>query len=121
MATKKIKPEEKKFSAHPGKVGRPKLLLEQCAKEFLSAMDPDDDQKRPRIMRLLQVAYDSAVELGSIRAIHELLDRALGKPAQAMTLDANVTHRSTEEHVESILESVTVLGDDAEPSNQRVN
>jgi len=64
-------------------------------------------------------------KIPSIRAISEIFDRVLGKPAQALTLDANV-HVSREQRIAKIEELLTSLPQPKEkeadgPGNPRVN
>lgn len=75
-----------------------------------------------------RIIIDRVIELASkknpsIRAVSEILDRVLGKPAQALTLDANL-NISREQRIASIEELLTTLPKPAEadgPSDPRVN
>jgi hypothetical protein len=106
-------------SVHPQ--GRPKLVAAQIAKEHGETVDPDDPLCRPRIIRVLDELYAGAVGRGpncppSVRAAEEYADRYFGKPAQAVTLEATVTQKTAEQHIESILEKIgRVKADDDKP------
>jgi hypothetical protein len=75
-----------------------------------------------------RIIIDRVVELASrknpsIRAVSEILDRVLGKPAQAVTLDANL-NISREQRIAKVEELLTALPlpKDADgPSDPRIN
>jgi hypothetical protein len=59
----------------------------------------------------------------SIRAVSEILDRVLGKPAQALTLDANlnISREQRIAKVEELLAALPLPKDADGPSDPRVN
>jgi hypothetical protein len=75
-----------------------------------------------------RIIVDRVVEMASkrnpsVRAISEIFDRMLGKPAQALTLDA-ILNLSPEHRLASIEELLTTLPlpkDDDGPSDPRIN
>lgn len=97
----------------------------------LATVCPHDPQERiwgeVLIEKALWMACYNGNGQGSITAVSEILDRLLGKPAQTMSLDANITQTTTEQ-VQDILQSLSILkaaennGDDnPEPGSGRVN
>lgn len=104
------------------------VLAKEIALMF-DEIDPDDPQKRQR----LRVALRSMYKVGTyghgkgcppvVRALQELFDRMEGKPAQSVSMD--ITQRTPEEHVESILRALEALrpekSDDDEHRPTRVN
>lgn len=75
-----------------------------------------------------RIIVDRVVELASrrnpsLRAVSEILDRVLGKPAQAVTLDANlnVTREQRLAKVEELLAALPLPQDTNAPSDPRVN
>jgi hypothetical protein len=101
--------------------GRPKLVASQIAKDHGLTVDPEDPEGRVRIVKILDTLYKSATSSApgcppSVRAAEEYADRFWGKPAQAVTLDATVTTKTAEQHIESILEKIgRVKADDDKP------
>jgi hypothetical protein len=143
-----LKKFKKRQSGNPA--GRPKLRLNEVAKEHAEALAPDDlmdslltaavekakaegrdpekDLKvrqlkgRRRIEVILDELYTGALKFHSVRAAEEYLSRALGKPAQALTVDGTITQLSAAEHVSSILESLSALqSDNDEPGTGHIN
>lgn len=75
-----------------------------------------------------RIIIDRVVDLAtrknpSIRAVSEILDRVLGKPAQALTLDANVnlTREQRIARVEELLTALPLPKNADGPSDRRVN
>lgn len=75
-----------------------------------------------------RIIIDRVVDLASrknpsIRAASEIFDRVLGKPAQALTLDANVnlTREQRIAKVEELLAALPLPKDADGPSDPRVN
>jgi hypothetical protein len=75
-----------------------------------------------------RIIIDRVVDMASkrnpsIRAISEILDRVLGKPAQALTLDANLTMTREQRvaKVEELLAALPAPKDASGPSDPRVN
>jgi len=114
--------------------GKPKTRLNEIAKAHAAAIAPDDPpdsllvaaiakaesegrdpRKDPRVRQLkersraevvLDGLYHSSVKFGSVRAAEEYLSRALGKPVTPLDVTSTVTHKTAEEHVEAILETL---------------
>lgn len=104
------------------KAARRAILLSKAYKEILA----EDDPKTPG-KTFAQVIARSMVELAayskSIKAAAEIADRVEGRPAQSVNLDGTVTHQTTAERVQHILEALSILkatDDDAESSDRRV-
>jgi hypothetical protein len=75
-----------------------------------------------------RIIIDRVVDMASkrnpsIRAISEILDRVLGKPAQALTLDANLnmTREQRVAKVEELLAALPAPKDASGPSDPRIN
>ena len=108
--------------------GRPKSYF-NFRKELeskLSEVNPGDPQGRTYGRIMIDKAVDAAIGTNtgqpSIRALSEVLDRFLGKPAQSVTLDASL-NVAREERVSRILESLESLSPshDDRPSDRHVN
>ena len=111
--------------------GRPKSYF-NFRKELenkLTEVNPDDPQGRTYGRMMIDKAVDAAIgsKTGapSIRALSEVLDRFLGKPAQSVNLDANF-NVTREERVAHILERLDALSPsqdkaDARPGCKQVN
>lgn len=107
--------------------GRPKSVF-SFKKELeikLSEVNEKDYLKRTYGRMLIDKAVNLALRgQGNIRAISEVLDRYVGKPAQAVSLDANlnVTREQRIAHIEELLTSLPLPKDpDDGPSDPRVN
>ena len=94
--------------------GRPKSYF-NFRKELenkLTEVNPDDTQGRTYGRMMIDMAVDAAIgsKTGapSIRALSEVWDRFLGKPAQSVNLDANM-NITREERVSRILERLAAL------------
>jgi hypothetical protein len=89
----------------------------------LSEVNEDDPQKRTH-GRIIVDKIVLQAEQGNVKAQGEILDRLHGKPAQSMTLDANIV-TTREEHVQSIFETLAFLESDKDKKNgsgdKRVN
>src|SRR5713101_1667971 len=75
-----------------------------------------------------RIIIDRVVDLASkrnpsIRAVSEILDRVLGRPPQALTLDANlnISREQRLANVEELLATLPIPMDPDEPSDPRVN
>jgi hypothetical protein len=87
----------------------------------LAKVNPRDPAKRTH-GRIIVDKIVAQAEQGNMRAAGEILDRLLGKPAQSMTLDANMTVTSREEHVQHILETLSSFEPEKDgPGAKRVN
>ncbi len=105
--------------------GSPKGLF-SIAKELKKQMgevDPEDPEGRTHgavmVSKAIWLANYGSNGQGSIKAVSEVFDRLIGRPAQAVTLDATVTDKSTSEHVTSILRSLETLRE-TKDSDERV-
>jgi|SRR5215469_17842585 len=112
--------------------GRPKSPLSEAAikkiaLEYLSQPDPDDPTGQIRIVKVLAATYESAIGkktgIGSARAQGELLDRALGKAAQALTVNGNLnlTPEQRRASIEELLKDLPQPKDADGPGNPRIN
>jgi hypothetical protein len=74
--------------------GKPKPRIKELLVDFLDDIDPKDKpgkgrQKRKRIRRIIETAYDHAIA-GDGRARDTILDRAYGKPVQEIEVRTDV-------------------------------
>lgn len=118
----------KKGDPSPNPSGKSKYALSPAAInkaliEYMTEPDPFDRDERQRIQVLFQRVYEAAVgkKTGqpSTKAISELFDRMLGRPPQAVTLDANV-NVTREQRLASIEELLRRL-DDGERDRERIH
>ena len=87
----------------------------------LAEVNPQDPTHRTH-GRIIVDKIVAQAEQGNMRAAGEILDRLLGKPAQSMTLDANMTVNSREEHVQHILDTLSIFESEKNgPGAKRVN
>jgi hypothetical protein len=102
-------------------MGRSKLSFKEIAEQHGEALDPDDPKQRSRYRRMLDKIYERGLseEMTAQKASEEYCARVAGKPITPVDVSGTVTHKTTEEHVESLLET---LGKTApQPSSKRVN
>jgi len=97
----------------PGQSGnasgvKSKLTLREVAEKHGMETDPTDPQQRSRFRRVLDRIYARALDdkLTSQKAAEEYCARVAGKPITPVDVTGTVTHQSTEQHVESILEMI---------------
>jgi Family of unknown function (DUF5681) len=106
--------------------GRPKsnFSFKKELETKLGEVDERDCLKRTHERIIIDRIVDMATKRNpSIRAISEILDRVLGKPAQALTLDANLnmTREQRVAKVEELLAALPPPKESSEPSDPRVN
>jgi hypothetical protein len=101
--------------------GRSKLSFKEIAEQHGEALDPKDPKQRSRYRRMLDKIYERGLseEMTAQKASEEYCARVAGKPITPVDVSGTVTHKNTEEHVESILET---LGKTTVPlSSKQVN
>jgi hypothetical protein len=106
--------------------GRPKsnFSFKKELETKLGEVNEHDHLKRTYGRIIIDRVVDMASKRNpSIRAISEILDRVLGKPAQALTLDANLTMTREQRvaKVEELLAALPAPKDSSGPSDPRVN
>lgn len=111
MSEDNVKPHRWRRGQSGNPSGRPKLRLNEIARAHADAVDSKDPQKRRRVEVILDRLYASATHKtsASIRAAEEYLSRALGKPVTPIDVTGTVTHETAEQHVESIIQSLSML------------
>jgi len=117
---KNLQPPAKGSKANA--LARRAILLSKAYKAKLAEEDPKNPGKT-----FAEVIASTMVELAayskSIKAATEIADRVEGRPAQSVNLDGTLTHQTTTERVQHILEALSILKDDdgsAESSDQRI-
>ncbi|HMK21298.1 MAG TPA: hypothetical protein VK466_03140 [Terriglobales bacterium] len=112
--------------------GRKKLTLKELREQHAAEIDPTDSQQRTRYRRTLDNLYRCGLKLeepgisdvargSAVKAAIDYCDRTGGKAVTPLDVTGTVTHKSTEQHVESILENLSRLKGETKPGSLKVN
>lgn len=114
----------------PGQSGNPagrrkgQYSLKRILENKLAEVDERDYLKRTKAERIADILIWYAIQKKSLKAASEIMDRVLGRPAQAVTLDGNL-NLTREQRIAKIEELLTSLPKPAEQpdgtSDTRVN
>ena len=86
----------------------------------LSEVNPLDPQGRTH-GRIIVDKVVAQAESGNMKAIGEIVDRVEGKPVTPLAVTSTITHKTAEEHVEAILESLGRIKAGDKNGKPRVN
>jgi hypothetical protein len=91
--------------------GRKKLSFKEIAEQHGAELDASDPKQRTRFRRMLDKEYERGLseKVYSQKSAEHYLSRVAGKPVTPQDVNVTVTHQSTEQHVESILENIARL------------
>ena len=102
--------------------GRSKTSFKDINEQHGLDVDVSDPKQRTRYRRMLDKIYERGLSdsLTAQKAAEEYCARVAGKPITPVDVTGTVTHQSTEQHVESILEMIAAKQAKIPPS-ERVN
>jgi hypothetical protein len=102
-----------------------KISFKDINEQHAAEIDINDPKQRTRYRRMLDRIYERGLsdELTAQKAAEEYCARVAGKPITPVDVTGTVTHQTTEQHVESILENLAMLKakPKPEPGSERVN
>ena len=91
--------------------GKKKASFKDINEQHGAEIDASDPKQRTRYRRMLDKIYERGLSdtLVAQKAAEEYCARVAGKPITPVDVTGTVTHKSIDQHVESILENIARL------------
>ena len=92
-------------------MSRKKLTFREIAEQHGAELDATDPQNRTRFRRMLDKEYERGLseKVYSQKSAEHYLARVAGKPVTPQDVTVTVTHQTTEQHLESVRETIAAL------------